>query len=321
MTLPDNLDDKARTIQEIANRLGWNSDISSLVDRVKQMDNGLVQEDEFVYILNWSDKCSLIHKLDQFHIPPTAKKKYSIPDLFVVFNNKGKETSYFIEIKTCKDNKLSWTEKYYEGLINYSKATGVPILVAWKWRSFDIWTLFELKHFQKSVSNYKIGFEKAHTENLMSKLAGDFFIIPYDDIGLHFKFKKDKIIESKENETVWQTVCESIYITGNEKKEIKDIDSGVFSFLFSMPMKDTITQTDAHIIYSFIPSPNKSAYAQSIPIRLAQAFADNEVNWLTKIKNQEFSIKYDKLLDTLTKAIDKEVIRNIFHLKPKSEEW
>jgi len=320
LILPDDIDDKARKIREVANKLGWTSDISSLINRVKQMDNGLVQEDEFIYILNWSNKCSLIHKLDQFHIPPNAKKKYSIPDLFVVFNHKGKELSFFIEIKTSKYNNLSWSEKYYQGLVNYSKATGVPILIAWKWRSFDIWTLFELNYFQKSVSNYKISFKKAHTENLMSKLAGDFFIVPYDDIGLHFKFKKNKIIETKENDFVWQTVFESIYLTGNEKKEITDINTGILSYLFSLSMEDTVTHTDTHVIYNFTPT-NKSAFAQSIPVRLAQAFSNSEVNWLKKIKNQEFSIKYDKLLDTLTKAIDKEVIRNIFHIIPRSEEW
>lgn len=319
MTLPNNQDEKARKIQEIANKLGWNSDINTLVERVKQLDNGLVQEDEFTYLLDWSDKCSLAHKLDQLHIPPSSKKKYTIPDLFVLLNIKGKEMPFFIEVKTSKDNKLSWTETYYQGLINYSKLSGIPVLVAWKWRSFDIWTLFELQHFQKAEFNFKIGFEKANVENLMSKLLGDYFIIPYDEIGLHFKFKKIKVVERKSNETLWNTISESIYITGKDNKEITEIDTGLFSFLISFPMDDISTETDTHITYSFTPSPNKSAFAQSIPLRLGRAFAEGEVNWLEKIKKQEYPIKYHKLLESLQKGIDKEVIRNILYLKPKSE--
>jgi Holliday junction resolvase len=320
MTPTDNIDNKARTIQNIANELGWNSDLPSLIERVKQMDNGLVQEDEFLYILDWADKCSLVHKLDQLHIPPTSKKKYSIPDLFVVFNDKGKKTPYFIEIKTSKNDSLSWTETYYNGFINYANETGIPVLVAWKWNSLGIWTLFELKHFKKNVSNFKIDLNKAMQETLMSKLVGDYFIVPYDEIGIHFKMKKEKMVDKKGDETLWQTVIEDVYLTGNEGKEITDIDSAMFAFVFSLPMESKVTVTETHIINSFTPSHNKSSYAQSVPIRLARAFANNEeVNWLTMIKNQNYSIKHNKLFDALEKGIGKEIIRNIFFIQPKSE--
>ncbi|GAA4457731.1 hypothetical protein GCM10023189_28920 [Nibrella saemangeumensis] len=278
-----------------------------------------MQEDEFTYLLYWSEKCSLAHKLDQFHIPPTAKRKYTIPDLFVLINDNGKEKPFFIEVKTTKKNKLSWTETYYQGLINYSELTGVPILVAWKWRSFDIWTLFELKHFKKAVSNYKIEIEKAHFENLMSKLLGDYVIIPYDEIGLHFSFKKVDVAERNEYETTWNSISEEIYITGKDGKEIKEIDSELFLFLFSFSMNDITVETDTHIVKSYVPSPDKSAFAQSVPLRLVRAFSNEEVNWLEKIKKQEYPIKYSSLLKSITQGIDKEVIRYLLHLKPKSE--
>jgi len=75
MTQLVNLDDKARKIREAVNQLGWDIEISSLIERVKQIDAGLVQEDEFFYILNWSNKCSLIHRLDQFQPPVQTPKK------------------------------------------------------------------------------------------------------------------------------------------------------------------------------------------------------------------------------------------------------
>ncbi|MCL4481263.1 MAG: hypothetical protein M1445_01340, partial [Bacteroidetes bacterium] len=128
MIQSNSIDDQARTIQSVLNELGWDSDPHTLVERVKQLNNGLVQEEEFIYILNWLGKCSLIHKLDQMLIVPSAKRNFTIPDLFVVFNDNGVEKSYLIEIKTSKDDKLSWTNTYYQGLINYSRVTGIPIL-------------------------------------------------------------------------------------------------------------------------------------------------------------------------------------------------
>lgn len=315
----ENLDDKARKIQEIGNLLGWNSDLETLVQRVKSLDAGLVKEDEFVYLLNWSNKCSLIQKVDQSLITDEVKKQYTIPDLFVVFNKDGQEIPYFIEVKTSKDEKLSWTERYYQGLINYSKLTGHPVLIAWKWSSFDVWTLFELKHFEKSVSNYKIGFEKAHQESLMSKLAGDYFIVPYENFAINFKLKKEKLISKNGNEAEWEMQFESIYLTGEDGIETTDLDPGILSVLFSMSSEEKLTETDTHFIQSIYPHPNKSSFAQSIPIRLALAYEDGEVNWLEKIKSKKYPVQYDVLLRDLTSGIDKYIIRNILFFVPKSD--
>lgn len=54
-----NFDDRARTVQGVANQLGWDSDIIKLIERIGQLDQGLIQEDEFIYIINWSGKCKL----------------------------------------------------------------------------------------------------------------------------------------------------------------------------------------------------------------------------------------------------------------------
>jgi Holliday junction resolvase len=311
------LDEMARRIQEIASKFGWRSDINKLVQRVKQWNDGLIHEDEFIYLLNWSGQCKLAHKLDQVYIPPASKKKHTIPDLFVSFKNGQ---SYFIEIKTtAENNKLSWKEDYYNGLINYSKLFGIPVLVAWKWRSFDIWTLFELSHFKKKVSNYKIGFEEAHIRNLMSTLVGDYVIFPYEHIGLHFKFKKVSVKEQEDNSTTWNVISERIYFTGKNNKEVEATDSGLFFFLLSFPMDEQTEETDTHIIQSFIPSPNKSAFAQSVPIRLSRALSDGEIDWIGKIKKQEFPIKYDTLYRSLQKGISDEIIERVIRVEPKSD--
>ncbi|MCJ7449785.1 MAG: hypothetical protein MUO72_19080 [Bacteroidales bacterium] len=319
MTQIVNLDDKARKIREAINQLGWDIEISSLIERVKQIDAGLVQEDEFFYILNWSNKCSLIHRLDQFQPPAqTPIKEFIIPDFHVVFNIKGEKKPYYIEVKTTKDNHLNWTEKYYQGLLNYSEINKIPILIAWKWKTFDIWTLFELKHFKKLTSNYKMDIETAHIENLMSQLVGDYLVFPYENFGLHIKFKKLGIFEKKDNETIYNAVFDSIYCSGESGIKVKDIDKGILALLFSLTLEEKVEETDSHIIYSFIPSPNKSSFAQVIPTRLTQAFAETGVNWMHLIRDKNFPINYDSLLDSLKAGIEKKIIRNIIFYVPKS---
>lgn len=320
MTQQVNLDDKARKIREAISQLGWDIEISSLIERVKQIDAGLAQEDEFFYILNWSKKCSLIHRLDQFQAPTQApKKEYTIPDFHVVFDVQGIKKPYYIEVKTSKDNHLNWTENYYQGLMNYSEINKIPILIAWKWKTFDMWTLFELKHFKKLTTNYKIDFETAHVESLMSQLVGDYVVFPYENFGLHIKFKKLDVIEQKDNETTYDAVIDSIYCSGDTGIEVKDIDKGILALLFSLILEEKVEETDSYITYSFIPSPNKSSFAQVIPIRLTQAFAKTDVNWMHLIRDKSFPISYDSLLDSLKAGIDKKIIRNIIFYVPKSK--
>lgn len=314
-----NIDQKARTIQEIANGLGWNLDVNKLIERVKQIDSGLISEDEFIYLMTWFGKCSLIHKLDQFKMPRASKSNFTIPDCLAVIKHKGIEKPFFIEIKTSKNRMLSWTETYYQGLVNYSNTNGIPILVAWKWSGLDIWTLFELKHFEKNITNYKIGIEKAHQENLMGELLGDYLVVPYEDIGLHFKLRKDSVISQQEDSTLWQTDCESIYVTGEERKELYHYQIDLWLYFFSMPMEQKKSETDSHIIVSFIPSPNRNVFAQSIPIRLMHSLVDMEINWLQKIKDQDFKANYETLYSSWEVSIEDRVIRNIFHVKPTTE--
>ncbi len=315
----DELSEKARLIQKAANQLGWTSDIQSLTERVKQIDKGLIHEDEFLYILDWSKRCNFFHKLDQSIVPSGSKKKYTIPDVLVEFKNNGKKKPFLIEIKTSKAKKLSWTETYYNGLIRYSNLLGIPILIAWKWSSFDIWTLFEIKHFKKGPSNYKIDFEKAHKENLMSSLAGDYVIIPHEEFSITFKFEKSQMVAEKGTEKIWDTLCKEIYFTGKEFKKIEEVDDGIFALLMSLDCEQETKEDENFITTRFFPYPNNTTFAQSIPIRLAKTISSNPVNWLEKIRNNKYPISYAKLWKSLEKGIPKELIQTILLLTPHSE--
>ena len=318
------IDNKARTIQEAANQLGWNEDVSKLIERVNQLDKGLVQEDEFIYIINWSGNCKLIHKLDQLQLPLDSKNHYTIPDILVEVETEEGNKKFLIEIKTSKKNKLSWTEKYYDGLKNYSALLDIPILIAWKWNNFGIWSLFEINHFSKPFKNYKIDFEKTQQENLMSKLFGDCVIIPYENFGLVFSMKKIKKISEKKKadgsiEIGWQTVMDEIYLTGKDNKKIEGFNKSVFAVLTSMRTKEETIETDTHLINRFVPHPNKIQFAQSVPTNLISTLSTSEINWLQHSKEHNYPIEYKEFMDGLNICFEEESIRNVLMTIPLSE--
>ena len=318
------MDNKARAIQEVANQLGWNEDISKLIERVNQLDKGLIQEDEFIYLLGWSGRCKLIHKLDQFQIPSESKNEYTIPDLLVEIETENGPAKFLIEIKTSIKNSLSWTEKYYNGLVNYSNLLQIPILIAWKWSGFSIWSLFDINNFSRPISNFKISFEKAHQENLLSKLIGDYVVMLYPEFGLNVSMKKVAKMSETKNEDgniniSWQTVIDEVYFSGKDNRKIDVSNKGAFALLLSMQTEEVLTETESHLLTKFIPHPNKMQFAQSIPINLIQAFSNEEINWLHSVRDKKYPFDYEDLLDEMKKALEQELVEHVFFVQPLSE--
>ena len=131
-----NLDSSARLIYEAIQQLGWSADPASLTERVKRLDLGLPAEDEFIFILSWLGKCSLVHKLDQGQFPPDSKKYLQVPDLLASFETKSGPKVVLIEVKATNKKKLVWKPDYLKKLKNYASRLGLPLLVAWKFYGY-----------------------------------------------------------------------------------------------------------------------------------------------------------------------------------------
>jgi Holliday junction resolvase len=313
-------DDQARALQNIFNELGFDIDPELVQKRLLELHKGLVQEDEFIYILNWLKNVSLVHKLDQFHIPPDSKLDFTIPDIFIIAKTEEGTKPLYIEIKTSKDHSLSWTEKYYNGFKNYSDITGIPLLIAWKWNRFETWTIFKLEDFKQKVlgGNYKIDLETAHKRNLISTLFEDYLIALPDNVALVIKHEKIKMHPIPEGEQ-WETVIQEVYWLDRHGNQADFKNNGIMALFFILPLEEIVEQDEHFIYYKWIPSPNKSLYAQSVPIRLAEVFSETPVNWLKKIRNQEFQVSYNGFLADLTQAIEEGTLQNIFFIKPNYE--
>jgi len=213
------IDSSARLIHEAIQQLGWNTDSTSLVNRVKRLDLGLPAEDEFVFLLSWFGRCSLVHKLNQKQFPPISKSSFQVPDLFACFKTNAGPKPVLIEIKVSTRNKLSWKADYLRKLKEYSSLIGLPILIAWKFHR--VWSLVDIECFVEARTNFHLSLETAMKHNLMSFLAGDFVYIMKPNVGLHFILKKERLVEeraldSSSREEQWLARVEEAYFTNSE---------------------------------------------------------------------------------------------------------
>jgi Holliday junction resolvase len=316
MIILRNADDQARALQKALSELGYSVEPELVSKRVVEMHGGLVQEDEFLYTLNWLKNVVLAHKIEQFPIPADAKRSFTIPDLFLVVNVNGQQQPYFVEIKTSQEDKIKWRPSYYEGLQNYSALTGVPVLVAWKWRSFDIWTLVRLEDFEQREpgANFKLDLNIAHKRNLMSSLLGDFLVDLPEQFALVMKQRKIKE-GIEDGKKVWETIVERVYFQGRDGIEVELKNNGVFAVFHCLGVEDIVEEDDTHLYYKIYPSPNHGLFAQTIPVRLTEHLASEPVNWLERIRNQEFPVQYDKLLEELTAGIEEGLVDHIIYTK------
>lgn len=317
----DSLDARARLIHKVKSELGWDGDIPTFINRIQELDKGLPSEDEFIYLLNWSGKCRFFHKLDQSLLPPRMPKhEYVVPDLLIELDTDQGRQAFLVEIKTGEKQQLSWSEPYYAGLLRYSSLLRLPVLIAWKMGNFDIWTLFRLENFEQGPRNYKITFQKAHAENLMSMLLDDYIIVPESTFDFTMSFRKDRLIGRKRNTSTWQMTIDDLYFKGKGGERFSKIGHHLFSVFLSLSADTQTRETATHVVQTYTPAENEAIYAQSVLVRLVKGSEDHEINWIERIKSDRYPIAYEKLFVALEEGKEKGLIQSYFKFMPRSWE-
>lgn len=312
----------ARLIYEAIQQLGWATDSDSLINRVKRLDLGIPAEDEISFILSWLGKCSIIHKLDQKQYPPKSKDKYQVPDLLVSFVVNGGSFPVLLEVKISKKNKLSWKGNYLDKLKNYSLLTGLPILLAWKY--YSLWSLVDLNCFEKARTNYHLSFENAMKHNLMSFLAGDFVYVMQPNVGLHFHFKKERLVSKKQindssREEKWLTRIEQAFFANAHGNKVSKLPPGLWPlFISAEPIPEDRVE-DEYIYQSFIiPKDSGMHFAHTALPILITFFMDIEekIHWRKHLDEHNFPVDFKIFSEAASKGIKKGFVRYVLHQQP-----
>lgn len=318
------IDPSARTLYEALKQLGPEADAEALVKAVKRLDLGLPAEDEFSVLLSWLGKCRLVHKLDQHQSPPASKALYRVPDLIAVFDHDGDQLAALVEVKATKRDSLSWRANYFEALQRYAQEVGLPLLVAWKWKPFGFWALFELRHFERPERNYKVTFETAMRQNLMGLLAGDFGLAFRGGVGLHIKMRKaDKLHEQKDGKklvTEWLVQVEDAYFTNGDGQRVDLLGPGLWPLLLSAPLQEQSHIEETHITQSFVvPAEDEGEWAHRAMVILLEFFQGDEshpLNWRKILLNQPLPIESSALRKGAQDGMSQGFVRYVLKLEP-----
>lgn len=317
-----NIDSSARLIHEAIQQLGWSADPTSLIDRVKRLDIGLPAEDEFVFILSWLGKCSLVHKLDQSLFPPKSRETFQVPDLLASFvTNSGRKLA-LIEVKVTNKEKLRWKAEYFERLKNYSSLIGFPLLVAWKFHG--LWLLVDIDCFIKARTNFHLSVKTAMKNSLMSYLAGDFAYVMKPNVGLHFVMQKERVLSEKEandtsREEIWLLRVENAFFTDSEGREASELPTGLWPLFISADpeARDRVDKDRAY--QSFVIPENqgmKFAHA-ALPVLINFSIGmDNKLHWRKQLEEHKYPVDINIFHEAAREGIKKGYMKCVFYMKP-----
>lgn len=321
--IPQKPNDLEQLIHETLEQLGWGAEAEQIAARIQRLNVGLPREDEFSVICGWLGCCDVIHKIDQKQTPEKSTEKYQVPDLLAVFNVKGKAVPALIEVKSKKDNTLSFRPDYMERLQRYADVVNLPILIAWKWQS--LWMLFELRHLKKAQKNYNIHFGEAIKENLLGVLAGDFSYSLYPKAGLHFGIKKEELIGTEETEDgkteQWKMVIEDVYFTNGDGEIVRKLPSQVQQLFVTWDLEESEEHTDTHITMNNVVPEGSMLFAHMALVRLLnwQMPTDQDIHWRAMLHGSNIVKGIDNFRDAIQEAMVHKIVRTVINQVPRTE--
>ncbi|MFN3226303.1 MAG: restriction endonuclease [Hyphomicrobiales bacterium] len=312
--------DDERLIQEVLAELGRDADPKVIADRVKRLDLGLPVEDEFIAVCSWLGKTRLIHKLDQHQAPPHSRDDYQIPDLLAQYQNTG---PVLIEVKAKKAHTLSFKPDYLAKLQSYANLLNIPLLIAWKYRG--IWTLFEAKHLTKARKNFNIRFFHALRENLLGVLAGDVAYKIATGAGVHFRFKKEKLIDTESTDDgfteQWQMRVDKVGFTSAGAKPTETLDSEVTTLFTTWDLAERQAHSDTHVEMQFVATEDDGImFSHTALVHLLNwSLPDGaSINWRHTLRRDSVVSNMSHFTQALQRALEQKVVRIILNQQPQS---
>ena len=318
----NNIDPLARLIYEAIQQEGWLVDPSELINRIKRLDFGLPAEDEFIFVLSWLGKCTVLHKLDQKQFPLESRAHYQVPDLFASFITPTGHKLTLIEIKVNDDKKLSWKAEYIEKLKNYSSLLGIPLLIAWKYSG--MWILVDVDCFIKAKTNFHLSLETAFKNNLMGLLAGDFAYKMKPKVGLHFVMKKERMVTGDDidrdtREETGSAIIEKAFFTNSEGVVASKMPNGLWPlFLSAGPESVDRVETD-RIYQSFIIPENQGiSFAHAaLPVLINfTSKSDEKIHWRKQLEEHHFPVEIELFNEAAKEGIKEGYVQYVLHLQP-----
>lgn len=308
----------AHTVVRAAESLGWDlSDPEAFLRHVQHVEYGLSAEIEFAALLRWLGTCIFVHRLSEDALADPSRAEWQVPDLFAVFSIDRETCSALIEVKTTGNHVLKFKKAYMERLQAYARLLNQPLLIAWHPRNIGFWILIDPSHAEAiDGETLQLDFEVAIQNDLMSLLAGDFFIVPKKGVGFRFEAKRisDKEPTKDGYEAVFQ--IDKAYFQDATGNAVENVPESIIWMTFSA-MEEKQDVTDEGFVQSFLTSGGMTR-AQMV-LRTAASFPlreDQRIHWKAVGTNLEAILACDALLSN-AQAHFGTFVQYIFHQQPQ----
>jgi hypothetical protein len=294
----------------------------AVLERVEQLQRGLEPENEFALILSWLGRCRLVHKLGQEQLPLNSSDSYRVPDLLAVFEYNGNPIPVLIEVKTTEPSDPASLEfgtlRLNQKYLAYAALLGIPMLIAWRHRGF--WTLFEMRHAQLAVVNYKIDFDDALKENLLGMLAGDFSyrLAP----GTRFRMRIHKLTQPDPETGDFRGKVLDAQFANPSGEPIPNIRH-LWSLFMFWENEVELVDEGSDVVQSFVvPDIKRAEFASRTLSQVVHAFAGlrgSQVSWRAIIHDSEH-LAHDtgRMRALVEEGARHGIITDIWNLYPQS---
>lgn len=292
-------------------------DPDSFIRRVKNTEYGLSSEVEFATLLRWLGACPFVHRLDRESFADSTEATWAVPDLLAVFRSDQGGCSAAIEVKTTKGRTLRFRPDYLARLKAYADLIAQPLLLAWRPRDVGFWILVDPIHLHSTGDlDGKLEFEVAIKHDLMSVLAGDYYVVPRKGVGLVLKARR--VSGKRETGDGYEAVfrIDDARFQNADGDTVRNLpDAIIWTILATAEERQNVT--DDGFTQSFVAS-GSTTRAQYI-LRTAATFRLGEnqrINWKaigsnfdSFVTNEELSLQINNHFGSF--------IRYVFHQQPQ----
>lgn len=308
----------AHVVVRAAEQLDWQlDDPKAFLRRVQHVEYGLSSEMEFAALLRWLGRCPMVHRLSEDVLADT-EVPWSVPDLITVFSLAGSIFPALIEVKTTKRPILKVKKTYLSRLQAYAKLLHLPLLIAWRPRSIGFWVMVDpIQISPVDANTLSLNLNDALRNDLMSLVAGDFYIVPEQGVGLRIEAMRisAKIPTDDGYEAKYR--INKACILDSDRNEVNKVPNSIIWMIFSA-MHYHQEVTDKAIVQSFL-THGGMIRAQMV-LRTAGSFPLEEgqrIHWKEVGTNLDAIISSSSLLSDAQNHFGT-FVQYIFHQQPQA---
>jgi Holliday junction resolvase len=291
--------------------------------RIAAIHAGLAPENEFFVQAAWLGNCEAINRIDQTPAPISGEKPtLRAPDFLLVARYQGRLIPVLIEVKATDDDKLVWSESYLKSLTDYAALLRIPLLVAWKRGS--MWTLNDVRHFEKKVDAFHLTTVKAMMENLMSMLLGETFVVLTEE----FKFVFEAEVEQELPEDIGvlappghftMTLKDAgFFHDGTRLKALEPEYVWLFMASSDHNTVERITRQRIKVIFATQDESMFPMFHALLSMTMWGVRDGEDPDWNEIIRKQPIAITGSQFRKALEAGIAKGLVRYVLHQRPQT---